>query len=322
MAVRRVHLRDSSSGSTKQKNRQSFKLPLWRPKMGDNPMRWKEMFAGAAKTKLGFAGNLALGLILLTTIGFAIYGFWATLTSPYNQFRRDDYFSVLVGITGLLGSGILLLLGGRAAGLVTLEKEQDSWLSLLATPLTGKEIIQGKALGNVYSMRWPFFVLMICWGLAVLLMPSFILVVAVLVALFMMFAWYVSNLGILFSLRSKTTMRSMGATLGTLFFTSGGYMFCCCAVAMGGGGSEIFLAPCIPFLLLFPTFAFVGPDAQHVWDQPDIPLAFLIGVILYIFATVMIYGYLISNFDKLSGRTIDASDHSLETSRKPRVGAG
>ena len=54
---------------------------------------------------------------------------------------------------------LLLLLAARASGLVTYEKERDCWHSLVATPLTGREIMRGKMWGNLYSIRWPLLVL-------------------------------------------------------------------------------------------------------------------------------------------------------------------
>ena len=86
--------------------------------------------------------------------------------------------------------------------------------------------------------------------------PDFFLPVLALFATFVLAAWYVTNLGLLLSLRSQTTLRAMGVTLAVFFFTGGGYLLCCCVIMIGGtgalGGNEgIILTPCIPFLLFF-----------------------------------------------------------------------
>ncbi|MCG8449468.1 MAG: ABC transporter permease subunit [Pirellulales bacterium] len=299
-AVRRVHLRDSSSGSPKNSRTWSFRLPRWRPRLGNHPMLWKEMFAGTAVTKLGFVGFVAMALILLTVAGFTIYFF---LDSAFNasSWKRDNFFEYLVGLTGCLGTGMLLLLAARASGLFTQEKERDCWMSLLATPLTAEEIVRGKMFGNLYSMRWSFFVLLSCWGLGLLLEPDYIVTILVLSAVFLLIAWYVTNVGLLFSLRSKTTLRAMGSALGTLIFTGGGYLFCCCVVMASSrsGDAEIMLAACIPFLIALPALAYAE---SHVW-QNEILFAFGLGVVGYFILAVLLYWLLTRQFDQFAGRS-------------------
>ena len=301
-AVRRVHLRDASQGAVKKTGRRSLRFPRWRPQLGNQPMVWKEMFAGTAATKLGFAGNVAAALILVTAVGLTLYVFIESISRSWGN-SGDEFFGYLAGLTGTLGTGMLLLLAARAAGLFTQEKERDTWLSLMATPLTGGEIVRGKTWGNLYSLRWAFVVLLACWSLGFFIAPDSLLTILVLSLVFLLSAWYVTNLGLFFSLRNKTTLRAMGATLGTLFFTGGGYLFCCCMVvaSTGGDGAEIMLAACIPFLIMFPAMSFADSSAMA---EPELAFAFGLGMIGYFVVSIILARYLSTRFDRLADRVV------------------
>ncbi|NOZ40977.1 MAG: ABC transporter permease subunit [Planctomycetes bacterium] len=309
-AVRRVHLKETTKAAGRARSRWNLRFPRWQRPLGDNPMIWKEVFAGTSMTKLGLIGWVAIALILLTVCGIMLTLLINTLQAGTGS-RRNGFHIGIMGLTGYLGPGILLLLAARAAGLVTSEKERDCWLSLLATPLTGREIIRSKMWGNLYSLRWPLVVLMINWGLGVLLAPNFLLAALALLGTYLLMAWYVTNLGLFFSLRSLTTLRAMGATLGTLIFTGGGYMFCCCMVMASSGGSQnalmIFLAPCIPFLSVFPLLAyFEFVEGNHFgMIEEGMIAAYGLGIVGYLIVGFALYLYMGSNFDRLAGRTVE-----------------
>ena len=308
-AVRRVHLRESSKGAGKKE--QIARLPIarrigWRPQVSDNAMIWKEAFAGTSKTRLGLAGFVASALIVVSAMGFTIYFFLRALDENH---WRNDYQGFLAFITGAVGSGILLLLGARAAGLISQEKERDTWLSLLATPLTGREIMVGKMMGNLYAARWAFVLVAFAWVLGVILKPPQI-ISAVFVALtFWITVCYATNLGLLYSLRSKTTLRAMGLTLATLIFVGGGYLMCCCPImAIGGAGGpdEAFMlgfAPCIPFLLGLPA----GFSELNYSREALLVVAYGIGVIGYGIAAAILLQIITTEFDSYAGRCTMAS---------------
>lgn len=47
----------------------------------------------------------------------------------------------------------ILMIGGAVSQSLIAEKEQDTWLGLIATPLSGKEILRGKMLGAIWKFR-------------------------------------------------------------------------------------------------------------------------------------------------------------------------
>jgi ABC-type transport system involved in multi-copper enzyme maturation permease subunit len=303
-AVRRAHLGAVSHGE--RKHGRQFQTPRWRPALVNHPILWKEMFAGTAKTRLGIVGAVAIGLILIATYAVTMYNFLEALSD--SRWRRpEDFFTYLAVLTGMMGSGMLLLLAARAAGLVTMEKERDCWTSLLATPLTGREIMTGKMWGNLYGMRWPLAVLVSVWALGVWIDPGFLWAALVMGFTFLLAAWYATNLGLSFSLRSGTTLRAMGATLGTLVFASGGYLFCCCVVMagdFGGRGDEaLMLAPCLPYLLAFPAIAYYDFFVGNFFArQTGFTAAYVLGMLLYLVVSGMLYAYMTVSFDRLVGR--------------------
>jgi hypothetical protein len=58
----------------------------------------------------------------------------------------------------ILQYGLML----EAAGRMVMEKEQDTWTTLLSTPLESKDILAGKAAGSFWNWRWTFVHLGFC----------------------------------------------------------------------------------------------------------------------------------------------------------------
>ncbi len=305
-AVRRVHLGEASRVAKKIGLAREIRVPRWRLPLGDRPMLWKEMVSGTATTKFGFIGWIAIFIILLTVLGSAVWAFGSAVNNPSQSYRDNDYFEYLSGLNGFLGSGILLLLAARASGLFTQEKERDCWTSLLSTPLTGREIVTGKMWGNLYAARWALTVMMVAWLFGLLLNPMFFVPSLFTLITFLVLAVYATNLGLLFSLASPTSLRAMGLTLGTIVFCGGAYLFCCCVVfSAGGGGNDawaLMMTPCIPMLLVFPTLGFLSFDQTYFWDQ-GFPVAYILGMILYTVAALGLYLTMVRNFDEYAGRS-------------------
>ncbi len=115
----------------------------------------------------------------------------------------------------------LLAVAGAAASSVTIERERDTWVSLTATPLTGREIFRGKVLGAIWHQRGFAAVLISVWMLGLItgavhpagVMLSFVAVAAL--------TWLVATLGVHASIRARDTSRAMASTLLPLAFLNG-----------------------------------------------------------------------------------------------------
>jgi ABC-type transport system involved in multi-copper enzyme maturation permease subunit len=308
LAVRRTHLRQRGKAARRRKWRL---LHLIRPSVGRHPMLWKELFAEPAASRLGWAGRIAMTLIVLAVIALAVYVFFTAATSTF-RYRApgEQYaeFSMVVGsILGCLG---LMMVAGRAAGSITSERERDCWTSLLSTPLEPTEIVWAKIAGSVWSLRGMVLLLLFVWGLGVLLDPKFLIAVPFLLGTFLLLAVYAAALGVRYSLWCRNSLRSMAATLATGLFAGGIYMFCCAPVLVIIRSREavrlsiLILAPCVPFLLALPSNVYVmGEHFARNDEGGMLVFAYLLGVGGYLTTAVVLASSAIARFDVLSGRS-------------------
>jgi ABC-type transport system involved in multi-copper enzyme maturation permease subunit len=301
LAVRRVHLGALGKSARQRQVRRTRQV-------GNHPMLWKECFAKSASLKLGWIGRIALLLIMITTVGFAISGFvWTLYAGSSWQQPWEEFLGVCLTITCIYGSGMVLLVGVRAAGLISYEKERDCWLSLLATPLTASEIVGGKMVGNLFAFRWLPFPLVLVWILQLVLNPACIFAFGFTVVAITVTSLFASIVGLAFSLKFNTTLKAIGATLAVVLFVGGGYTLCCCLpIMIGGGGEEVMrlgFSLVIPFLLAIPGIAMTEGGNEIGWFVAD----FVIGVFAYGLATMVLYSTTCSSFDRIVGRSTERS---------------
>jgi ABC-type Na+ efflux pump permease subunit len=173
-----------------------------RPACGDDPVLWYEMYntrgAGPLLRRVGqvFGACLYLGLAALI-VSYAVPAFVELYVHGYGaaaDSSRPDYHPLIRGLVGLRQpvfgvppgtarldfngvirtvSSILLLImpivvSGFAVEGLTLERSRDTLSGLLATPLTGPEILRAKMLGAVYRVRGLLICLLAMWTLGLL----------------------------------------------------------------------------------------------------------------------------------------------------------
>jgi ABC-type transport system involved in multi-copper enzyme maturation permease subunit len=305
VAVRRIHLREATRGEGRRFKLPRLSLPRWKPPLGDRPMVWKELFAENVKIRLGFVGRVAIGLLVAWVLVFSGWIYWNALTRG-GGWNKEEYLWSATGMIELVGCATLLLLAARAASQVAAERERDTWLSLISTPLSGSEIVAGKLLGNLYAARWSLLLMLVVALPALTFNFSAILPLAGCLAVFALLATFVSLWGLAGSLKSPSTLRAMGIALGATLFLGGGYLTCCCPVIMGGASGDemmIMLAPCMPFLMWMPVALYVGgPNSSESFYGG---MALLLGVVGYAVASVALARTLIAQFDAWAGRTGD-----------------
>jgi len=303
--VRRAHLKQS----TKAAKRRWRLSHYFRPAVGNRPMLWKEIFAEPAAARLGWIGRIVVTLIVLVVIGLTLYVFFTALTAPYRRYGRPGsyYSEYAVGMGTFLACGGLLLAAARAAGSITSEKERDCWTSLLSTPLEPSEIVWAKIAGSLWSLRALVVVLLVIWGLAGVLDPGFLITVPFTFGMFLLLAFYITALGVRFSLRCRSSLRAMGATLATALFVGGVYLFCCMPVLIASRAGEeatVMFAPFVPFLLAFPGVAYM--EGEHFFrsrETTPMLFAFIAGTVGYLIAGIALTLSSIGSFDRLAGRT-------------------
>jgi len=314
LAVRRVHLREASRGGPAKTRRWGRPvLPRFRPGLGDEPVLWKEAFAATAKTKLGFIGFVAVAALGLAALAAIFYAYSEILEGTYGYTTPGrQYAEFLAGFTGLVGTGVLLLVAARASGLVTVEKERDCWISLISTPLSGGDVIRGKTLGNLYAARWGIALVLLAWALGITFDATIGLATLGMLLSLVLCSWFLTLLGLTYSLRSATSLRSLGFTLTVGVLVGGGYLFCCCPVIAASGNPDetvmVGMAPCMPFLLLYPAMAYATQNWGPRSEMVQLTIAYCLGLVGYLVACVVMTTYLVQEFDALAGRGAGTPD--------------
>jgi ABC-type transport system involved in multi-copper enzyme maturation permease subunit len=204
----------------------------------DDPMLWKECpgryrFRSPTLRLLLTILKLAVaGLLGYWMIVSALPAFEEVLQHGYGEHSSnwDSRYGFNLGVRSVTVIGYLLLvliLASVSAGCITSEKEKDSWISLITTPMDGWEILRGKVAGAFWSARYLFAGLLILWTTGVVagsLHPFGFVLLAGATTVYSAFA---VALGVHFSSICRTSTRSLVATFATLLFLNGGYMLCC-----------------------------------------------------------------------------------------------
>lgn len=194
---------------------------------GDDPIFWKEAHFSSAVRGLG--GRLQRGLVL-TLLGLVLLGtlyasrdaFRELVTHGYGTFSSSSYNERMMLNVGLrIGGAVLfgfwmLSLGGSTAATFTSEHEQDTWISLLSTPLERNEILRGKMLGPLRATAPVGGLLLALWliGLAAGAVHPLGLLSSLIVAAIL--TWFVIALGTHSSVTSKVTWRARTRAQGIL----------------------------------------------------------------------------------------------------------
>ena len=96
---------------------------------------------------------------------------------------------------GTWRSGLLSPGRGSTASSIAVEREEDTWVSLTSTPLTGWEILKGKVLGAVWAQRGFAFVPLGLWALGLATGAVHPLGLLGAVVAFAVVSWMVAALG-------------------------------------------------------------------------------------------------------------------------------
>ena len=178
-----------------------------------------------------------------------------------HDFQYDINMWVRVA-TGILGALILLSVTVRGSAAVSGERDRDTWISLIATPLTAWEMVRGKWLGCVLGLRRGYSVILLIWAIGLLcgaVDPPMIVVTAIYFAIYISaFAW----LGILCSISARTTMIATIRAMMIAMFIGGGhwlFILLCCVmpISLIARGSGLEVIDSFLFLLLGCTPPFM-----------------------------------------------------------------
>lgn len=282
---------------------------IGRPDIGTQPMIWKEVFAEPG-LRLHWFGRILV--VLLITVSFLPLGFILYYTmDPYASRGNAGYLSeamnVWARVVGTMVACLLLLgVAVRSAGGISGERDKQTLDSLLTSPLDSNDILLGKWLGGIASVRRGRLWLAAIYGLAVLAGGVNPVGMLLLVIGWLVYASFVSILGLWFSTTCRTTMRATASTLATTLFAFGGHLlilWCCCApiffLTVGAGNAmdgvehvawfQVFaLTP--PAALV--EFAFRAEEFEHSgygWNPVEHMVLAIIGIGIWAGLTVVMW---------------------------------
>lgn len=248
--LRAVALRQAYGGHGGRRKERAARL---RPTVGQNPVFWREVFVEGSGRR-GAVGwlmaILVVGLVFSVPVVLAVAAFgdmnpWLSRmlelypkSEPFPTRWRHfvDGMNIWVRVaTGGVGLLVLLAAALRGAGTITGERDRDTWVSLVSTPLSSWEMLVGKWWGCVLGLRRQYLALLTIWasGLIVgafqfVMLPFLLLTTAVYVSAF---AW----IGIYCSLTAKRTIAASVAAMSASVFLLGGFwiaVFMCCVLPL------------------------------------------------------------------------------------------
>ncbi len=219
------------------------------PPVGNYPMIWKEVHA-----ERGFRLHIVLRILfvllvilsILPLLGIFIYFLdnnlygnrfyyrdpWSMLGEEVNHYVR--VVGAMVGVLGLVGVMV------RAATAVRGEREKDTFDAILTSPMSGEEILFGKWLGSILSVRWVAVWLLFIWGVGVFTGGMNLFMFPLLVMCWLVYAAASASLGLWFSVVSGSSLRAILATLSTALLIGGGHWIvwgcACCLMGVARSG--------------------------------------------------------------------------------------
>jgi ABC-type transport system involved in multi-copper enzyme maturation permease subunit len=142
---------------------------------------------------------------------------WLTVGNRWTQIGL--FFSSWLRIAGTIVASLMLVgVAVRGSSSISAERDRETLDGLLTSPLQSHDILFGKWLGSLTSVRGAWFWLGLIWGLGLLtgsLHPASVMLIF---SAWLIYAACLAGVGIWFSIACRTTLR---ATLYTLAFTFG-----------------------------------------------------------------------------------------------------
>ena len=224
------------------KGRRQYRV-LPRPACFQNdPMLWKERYVsrlgGLARLLTSFAGIFLLtliGCIAFEVIKDSVREMWTGGFFPVNLSKgRQEMNAFVRSVNASVFCLWMLCTAASAAASISGEREEDTWISLTSTSLTGREILRAKLWGAILRFKILGYTMAVLTFLALVtgaVHPIGVVATTVVCAVLL---YFTASLGTYCSLRSKTTLRALSLTILPLIFLNGAYFFCCVPLPRGG----------------------------------------------------------------------------------------
>jgi ABC-type transport system involved in multi-copper enzyme maturation permease subunit len=241
--VRRVGLAQTQEKATKTRRR----LRLWsKPRVGLNPMLWKELYCEGSRRVLAMVViNLLLIIAIFAPAAIII---WEELPRAYGRFYSPtlaEHMNAWVRTANpVVGCLLLLSVAVRASTSITSERDKQTLDTLLTTPLENSTILGAKWVGSIFSVRVGLFWMAMIWILALVTGGMSVIVLPFVILAWFAYATFAGALGLWFSTLCRSSLWASVLSILTMIGVNGGHwiIWMCCAFALigiGGPGSGI-----------------------------------------------------------------------------------
>ena len=260
-------------------------------------------------SRLGRFMKNAVILLVLSVGGFYLLTEFLDAMQETNQYginsssrsERDEFRIVVCIISGMAHCVFMYTFMIGASSRILSEKESDTWLTLLSTPVEASEILISKAIATVWEWRLSIAFILISWLLAsisIAINPINIVITAMIWSVQLVFFLI---LGLRFGLTSKSFQSAALKSIGTWILLQIMIPLLCLSIFQL---EELTAA-------IQPTFLAIVPLIYTESFKPGITALILTGMIMILimtFSSLLIYNSLCLNFNKLTDRTRDKPD--------------
>jgi hypothetical protein len=205
-----------------------------RPKLGSLPMLWKEVWV-EGQLRFGWFGRIlvalvvGLGFVPLFIIFYILFVDEVHSIRHYPRLWDELGKSVNIWVrwlNAIISSLMLVGVAVRAAGAVGSERDRDTLVSLMTTPLTTPEIFWAKWTGSLLSVRLFAVWLGIVWAIGLATGAIGLLAIPMQAIAWVLPAMFLAGLGLYCSAACKTTLRATTWSIVGTLFALGGHWVC------------------------------------------------------------------------------------------------
>jgi ABC-type transport system involved in multi-copper enzyme maturation permease subunit len=259
-----------------------------KPRVGDRPLLWKELYVHAITRDLGPTHRevLIAVAVMVALLVVIIWVFQLTTTSttiaadvPYALNGLVRLCTVIFG--GLLGLGVI----AHTAGSVSRERENDTLVGLLSIPEVRATILEAKWLAGFLSLRGLMIALAFVWLLGLLTAAVHPVSLVWLILTVAAPLECIASLGVWLSVLNRTTLRAnLAAVLCMLMIVAGPWLVMNYVEWLSPYGQRMAELSDTITAALMPPVAWVR--ATVTWDDyakfpTDLRDAMLLGALAY-----------------------------------------
>jgi ABC-type transport system involved in multi-copper enzyme maturation permease subunit len=311
----------------------SLAARFWiRPRVGGQPMLWKEVFAEPG-LRFNWMGRIIIAVLFIVSFIPAAWIFVNFLSDTYGinagsgpgfrPYRRtavdelSENMNSWARTVGMIVACLTLLgVAVRASTSVSGERDRQTLDGLFTTPLGSNAILFAKWAGSIVSVRWAWLWLALIWGIGLITTGINPLALPLLFGAWLVYAASCASVGVWFSTVCRTSLRATIWTLVVTVSVAVGHwvvMWMCCImplllVATGPARELEYVAkfefgvtpPAVLWWLGFRTEDFTESfNRKEAWELTGFAL---LGLVCYALAAAVVWGIAANRFRAVAGR--------------------